>query len=73
MRDKKIKIILNKNFNNGMASSIKEGIKHLSRKNRVFFYLLRDMPMINKQIYNNLIKIKKNHQIIIPAYKGQQR
>ena len=70
--NKKIKIILNKNFKNGIASSIKEGMKHLSKKTEYFFICLGDMPNINKQIYNNLIKSRKNHQIIIPAYKGQR-
>ena len=71
-KNEKIKIISNKNFKNGMASSIKEGLKHLSKKTEYFFICLGDMPNINKQIYNNLIKSRNNHQIIIPAYKGQR-
>ena len=70
--NEKIKIISNKNYNNGMASSIKEGLKHLSKKTEYFFICLGDMPNINKQIYNDLIKLRNKHQIIIPAYKGQR-
>ena len=70
--NKKIKIISNKNFESGMASSIKEGLKHLSKKTDYFFICLADMPNINKQIYNNLIKLRKNHKIIIPTYKNQR-
>ena len=70
--NKKIKIISNKNFESGMASSIKEGLKHLSKKTEYFFICLGDMPNINKQIYNSLIKSSNRHQIIVPTYKGQR-
>jgi len=72
IKNKKIKIISNKNFKNGMASSIKEGLKHLSKKAEYFFICLGDMPNINKKIYNNLIKSKNKNQIIIPSYKGKR-
>jgi len=71
-KNEKIKIISNKNFESGIASSIKEGLKNLSKKTEYFFICLADMPNINKQIYNNLIKSKNNHQIIVPSYKGQR-
>ena len=71
-QNKKIKFVFNKDFKSGIASSIKIGLKHLSKNTDAFFICLGDMPNINKQIYNNLIKSKKNHQIIIPTYKGQR-
>jgi len=55
-----------------MASSIKTGINHLSEETEVFFICLGDMPMVNKNIYNLLIKSKNNKEIIVPTYKGQQ-
>ena len=70
--NEKIKIISNKNFESGMASSIKEGLKHLSIKADYFFICLADMPNINKKIYNALIKSRNNHKIIIPTYKDQR-
>jgi len=30
------------------------------------------MPMVNHDIYNQLIKSKDNKEIIVPTYKGQQ-
>ena len=30
------------------------------------------MPMVNNDIYNQLIKSKDNKEIIVPTYKGQQ-
>ena len=71
-RDEKIKFIFNKNFQNGMASSIKTGLNHLSEKTEAFFICLGDMPMVSHDIYNQLIKSKDNKEIIVPTYKGQQ-
>ena len=71
-KNKKIKIVFNKNFKNGMASSIKTGLLHSSEKSEAFFICLGDMPLVNHNIYNQLIKSKDNKKIIVPTYKGQQ-
>ena len=71
-KNKKIKIVFNKNFENGMASSIKTGLAHCSEKSEAFFICLGDMPLVNHNIYNQLIKSKDNKKIIVPTYKGQQ-
>jgi len=71
-KNKKIKFVFNKNFESGMASSIKTGLNHLSEKTESFFICLADMPMVNHDIYNQLIKSKDNKEIIVPTYKGQQ-
>ena len=71
-KNEKIKCVFNKNFENGMASSIKTGLDHLSEKTEAFFICLGDMPMVGHDIYNQLIKSKDNKEIIVPTYKGQQ-
>ena len=71
-RNEKIKFVFNKDFENGMASSIKTGLNNLSEKTEAFFICLGDMPMVNHDIYNQLIKSKDNKEIIVPTYKGQQ-
>ena len=71
-KNEKIKIIFNKDFESGMASSIKTGLDNLSEKSEAFFICLGDMPMISHDIYNQLIKSKDNKEIIVPSYKGQQ-
>ncbi len=68
----KIKFIFNKDFRNGMASSIRMGLNLLSEKTEAFFICLGDMPMVNKDIYNQIIKSKNNKEIIVPTYKGKQ-
>ena len=55
-----------------MASSIKTGLNNLSEKTEAFFICLGDMPMVNHDIYNQLIKSKDNKEIIVPTYKGHQ-
>ena len=71
-KNNKIKCVFNKNFESGMASSIKIGLDNLSDKTEAFFICLGDMPMVNHDIYNQLIKSKDNKEIIVPTYKGQQ-
>ena len=71
-KNEKIKFVFNKDFESGMASSIRAGIYNLSDKTEAFFICLGDMPMVNHDIYNQLIKSKDNKEIIVPTYKGQQ-
>ena len=71
-KNEKIKFVFNKNFESGMASSIKTGLNNLSEKTEAFFICLGDMPMINQDVYNQLIKSRNNKEIIVPTYKGQQ-
>jgi len=71
-KNEKIKFVFNKNFESGMASSIKTGLNNLSEKTEAFFICLGDMPMVSPDIYNQLIKSKDNKEIIVPTYKGQQ-
>jgi len=66
----KIKYVFNNNFESGISSSIKIGIKNLSYKAQAFFISLADMPLINHEIYNNLIKHKDVKEIIVPVYRG---
>ena len=71
-KNKKIKFVFNKEFENGMASSIKTGLNNLSEKTEAFFICLGDMPLINQDVYNQLIRSRNNEEIIVPTYKGQQ-
>ena len=71
-KNEKIKIVFNEQFESGMASSIRMGIKNLSDKTKAFFICLGDMPMVNKHIYNELIRHIDSGEIIIPTFKKQQ-
>ena len=79
---KKIKFAYNENFKDGMASSIKIGLNHISQKSEAFFISLGDMPMINQNIYNKLIKSRYKYnknlkpdlkkEIFVPTYEGKE-
>ena len=80
-KNKKIKFVYNKDFSNGMASSINAGLCEISTKAKNFFISLADMPNVNQNIYNKLIKGKNNYniklkpenrkEIIIPTSDGK--
>ena len=80
-KNKKIKFVYNKNFSNGIASSINAGLCEISTKAKNFFISLADMPNVNQNIYNKLIKGKNNYnmklkpenrkEIIIPTSDGK--
>jgi len=71
-KNEKIKFVFNQDFESGMATSIKTGLNHLSEDTEAFFICLGDMPMVNKDIFNLLIKSKNNREIIVPTYKNKQ-
>ena len=71
-KNERIKFAFNVNYENGMASSIKTGLNNLSEKTEAFFICLGDMPTVNSDIYNQLIKSRNQKDIIVPAYKSQQ-
>ena len=77
--NKKIKFVYNENYKSGMASSIKKGLDSITKKAEAFFICLGDMPNVNQNIYNKLIKTRFNYnkklppgkkkEIIIPTYE----
>jgi molybdenum cofactor cytidylyltransferase len=79
--NKKIKFIYNNDFASGVASSIKIGIKNISKKSEAFFICLGDMPNVNQNIYNKLIKSRDSYnkkfdkkykkEIIIPTFENK--
>jgi len=71
-KDAKIKFIFNKDFESGVASSIKVGLNHLPENTESFFICLGDMPLVNCDIYNELINSRNKKDIIVPTYKSQQ-
>jgi len=71
-KNNKIKCVINKDFESGIASSIKKGLNCLSKDNDAFFICLADMPFVNKHIYNKLISFRKKNEIVIPTCNGKQ-
>jgi len=71
VKNKKISFVYNKNYKSGMASSIKTGLKRISKKNIGFLIIHADMPKISKKIINRLCDAIKSEdkEIFAPIYK----
>ena len=79
--NKKIKFVYNSDFASGIASSIKIGLESISKKSEAFFICLGDMPNVNQNIYNKLIKSRNNYnkklstkykkEIFIPTFEDR--
>ena len=61
-KNKKIIFTHNKNHKNGMSSSIKAGLKKISKRDKGFIILQSDMPFVKtsdiNKIYNSIIRKK---------------
>jgi molybdenum cofactor cytidylyltransferase len=81
-KNKKIKFVYNENYKTGITSSIKKGLNHISEKSEAFFICLGDMPNVNQNIYNKIIKTRYNYnkklapdkkkEIIIPMVEEKE-
>ena len=60
--NKKFKFVINKNHKQGMSSSIKTGLKKVTKKDKGFIILQSDMPFVKtsdiNKIYNSIIRKK---------------
>ena len=71
VKNKKINFVFNKNYKSGMASSIKTGLKRISKRSIGFLIVQADMPLISKKIINSLCYAIENNnkEIVVPIYK----
>ena len=71
--NKKFKFVINKNYKNGMSTSIKEGLKKITKKDKGFIILQSDMPFVKpsdiNKIYNSLLT--KKHLVHALKYKNR--
>ena len=71
LKSKKIIFVFNSNYAKGISTSIKCGIKKISKKNIGFLITHADMPLVSKTILNTLCSAlkSKNKEIFVPVYK----
>jgi len=67
-----VKIVVNPDFEQGMSSSIKCGLSHISEAADGVMIVLGDQPLIEKETIDRLIEKHRQseHGIILPVYKG---
>lgn len=71
----KLSIVLNKNYKNGMGTSIAAAVKHLSDDTDACIIGLGDMPFINSHTINMLISSAQENsknQIFRPQFMGKK-
>ena len=71
LKSKKITFVVNSQYLKGISTSIKCGLKKISKKNIGFLIAHADMPLVSKAILNTLcLALKsKNKEIFVPVYK----
>ena len=72
-KNKKNIFIHNKNYKKGMASSIKVGLKKVSRNDKGFIIVQSDMPFIKKSDINKIYKSinTKTHLVYVLKFKNR--
>ena len=70
----KIRIVVNRDFKDGMSSSVKCGIQNAPVDAEAYMLLLGDQPFIDPDIINKLIDSFHTHRqgIVIPIYEGRR-
>ena len=70
----KTRIVVNRDFKEGMSSSVKCGIKNAPVEAEAYMLLLGDQPFIGPDIINHLVDRYQTgkYGIIIPVYNGKR-
>ena len=71
LKSQKITFVFNSQYLKGISTSIKCGLKKISKKNIGFLIVHADMPLVSKTIFNTLCLSLKNKkkEIFVPVYK----
>ena len=78
LKDLPLSFVYNPNFSEGMTTSIKSGVKEVSRDCDGLLICLADMPLINTSDINQLIhayvqnRIKEKRLIVVPVFQGHR-
>jgi len=72
-KSKKIIFVLNKNYKNGISSSIKTGLKKISKTNKGFIIVHSDMPFVTKLNLNKIHKSILKKKYLVHALKFKNR
>ena len=72
-KNKKIIFIYNKNYKKGMASSIKMGLKKVSKNDKGFIVAQSDMPFVKLSDINKICRSIKTKKFLVHALKYKNR
>lgn len=74
VRQKKVKVVVNRDYKKGMSASIRSGIRALDPKSTGILIALGDQPFLKTRTINALIRAfnKGEGEIIVPSFKGRR-
>ena len=72
-KNKKIIFTYNKNYKKGMASSIKIGLKKISKNDKGFIVAQSDMPFVKQSEINKICRSINSKKFLIHALKYKNR
>ena len=72
-KNKKLIFVTNKNFKKGMASSIKIGLKKVSKKDKGFIIVQSDMPYIKITDINKICNSVKKRKYLVHVLKFKNK
>lgn len=74
IRNKKIKIMMNRNFKKGKATSIQLALKKVPSSCQALTFILGDKPLVDGELINQLLKIfqQKGTLLAFPVYQKQR-
>ena len=72
-KNKKIIFTYNKNYKKGMASSIKIGLKKISKNDKGFIVAQSDMPFVKQSDINKICRSIKTKKYLVHALKYKNR
>jgi len=73
VKNKKNTFIYNKEFKKGMASSIKVGLKKVTKKDKGFIIVQSDMPFIKSSDVNKICNSIKSEKYLVYALRYKNR
>ena len=72
-KNKKIIFAYNKNYKQGMASSIKTGLKKISKNDKGFIIAQSDMPFVKQSDINKICRSINSKKFLVHALKYKNR
>ena len=72
-KNKKINFTYNKNYKKGMASSIKNGLKKISKNDKGFIVAQSDMPFVKQSDINKICRSINSKKFLVHALKYKTR
>jgi len=74
VREKDVRVVCNRHYREGMAASIREGVRHIDPETRGVLIALADHPWLTSETVDQLVDAYRRTEkgIVCPTYGGQR-